>query len=591
MWVINALFPIFKTLQQPTFNNVLTSTWIIITILLGVILGAFYYRNWRKCRELLSSALKYLEDKSPDTVRENYVSISREMENILGSLWSAYARSLVKIQDNSGRSGLYSTTEARWFFNENTIIIPRLNTNFYNSVPGAFTGFGILGTFVGLTIGLAQLNISDAVEGLRQGIEGLLSGMSIAFSSSLWGILLSLAFLVFTKLSLNKLQFSLGKLQQVIDNLFPCMTAEQLLVDCLWEAREQSRELKRFNEDLAISIATALDEKLANRLDPTFGDLLKAIEQLARMGSSELSRTISSQMGAEIERLSKTLELVGASLRSISDYTTSSQEKLNISIENLLSQFSNNISDVLSGLRQQQETMSDHIESSINSFAGQLKEVAAYMQQSVKEQMAQVVGSVGDMSTTMSGQVTTILERMETFVRDYERERAELEKQWQKMSETTKIIQEAMNTFARSAEPVRQATDQLQITIKQWDEKQRAFSSILEKNQQQLNSYIEYTRNILEGIKTSNTQLQTAWQAYEKRFDNLRQDLEKVFEELSKGLTEYTQITSNGVETFLQGLDKYLASITNYLSGAIENLKEPVSDLSEAVERLGKLHS
>ncbi|OIQ55605.1 hypothetical protein [Neomoorella thermoacetica] len=156
--------------------------------------------------------------------------------------------------------------------------------------------------------------------------------MSVAFSSSLWGIMVSIIFLLTTRYSLKTLNLMLGKLQQAIDNLFPCMTAEQLLVDCLWEAREQSRELKRFNEDLAISIATALDEKLANRLDPTFGDLLKAIEQLAQMGSSELSRTISSQMGAEIESLSKTLELVGASLRSISDYTTSSQEKLTLTI-------------------------------------------------------------------------------------------------------------------------------------------------------------------------------------------------------------------------------------------------------------------
>lgn len=588
---IDALFPILKTLQQPNFGNILTLTWIAITILLGIIWGIFYYRNWNSCRKLLAAVLNYLKDKAPEVIRENYGEIAREMERILGPLWSAYARGLVKTQDDTGRITLHSTTEARWFFNENTIIIPRLHTSFYNIIPGVFTGFGILGTFVGLTLGLAQLKINDNVDGLRQGIEGLLSGMSVAFSSSLWGILISLLFLVFTRYSLKKLNAMLGELQQVIDHLFPLMTAEQVLADCLWEAREQSKELKRFNEDLAISIATALDEKLATRLDPTFGDLLKAIEQLASTGSSALGQTISSQMGAEIENLSKTLETVGTSLRSLSDYTAVSQEQLTVSMQNMLEQFSGNIDVALSRVRQQQETLSDHIENNINAFAGQIKEIMTYVQQSIQEQMTRVAGSVGDMSTAMSGQVTTILERLEAFTSDYERQREELENQWQRMGETTKAVQEAMRTFARSAEPVKQATGQLQLTIKQWDEKQAAFGTILEKNQQQLNGYIEYTRKILEDINTSNTQLQAAWQAYEKRFDTLRQDLEKVFEELSKGLTEYTQLTGNNVETFLQGLDKYLARITGYLASAIENLREPVSDLSEAVERLGKLQT
>ncbi len=76
------------------------------------------------------------------------------MEHLLGPLWSAYARSLIKTQDTSGQILLHSTTEARWYFNENTIIVPRLHTGFFNIIPGVFTGFGILGTFVGLTLGL-----------------------------------------------------------------------------------------------------------------------------------------------------------------------------------------------------------------------------------------------------------------------------------------------------------------------------------------------------------------------------------------------------------------------------------------------------
>lgn len=510
------------------------------------------------------------------------------MKGILGHLWLAYDRSLVRSRDNSGQISIHSTAEARWFFNENTIIIPRLNTGFYNALPGVFTGWGILGTFVGLTLGLAQLNIgSDTVEGLRQGIEGMLSGMSLAFSSSLWGILMSLILLIITRLCLRKVYDMVGELQQVVDEAFPILTSERLLEDCLWEAREQSKELKRFNEDLAISIATALDEKLSLRLDPTFGKLLRAIEQLTQVGSSELGQVISSQMGAEIENLSKILDAVGNNLRSISDYSTASQEKLTESVQNILEQFSSKISDALSRVNQQQDTLVNQIGNSIGDFADKTKVIMDYLQRSVKEQMSQVAESVGGMSATLSGEVVDILDRMKALVGDYQREREELDNQWQKIGEMMKVVQEAMNAFAGNAEVVRQATNQLQTAIKQWDEKQTAFGAMVEKSQQQLHGYIEYTKEILDGITKSNTQMQLAWQAYEKRFDTLRDDLEKVFEELSKGLVEYTQLTGTGVETFLQQMDKYMNSITGYLSGAIENLQESVSDLSEAVERWG----
>lgn len=590
MWVLDALFPLIKTIQQPTPSNIITSLWVFVTFVFGVVAVVYFFRDRTSLQKRLSSALQCLKGKNPDTVRDSYNDIKREMESILGNLWLAYDRSLVRSRDNSGQISIHSTAEARWFFNENTIIIPRLSIGFYNALPGVFTGWGILGTFVGLTLGLAQLNIgSDTVEGLRQGIEGMLSGMSLAFSSSLWGILISLIFLIITRLCLRKVYDMVGELQQAVDEAFPILTSEQLLENCLWEAREQSKELKRFNEDLAISIATALDEKLSLRLDPTFDKLLGAIEQLTQVGSSELGQVISSQMGAEIKNLSEILDAVGNNLRSISDYITASQEKLTESVQNILEQFSSKISDALSRVNQQQDTLVNQIKNSIGDFADKTKAIMDYLQRSLKEQVSQTAESMEGMSAKLSEQVGDIVDRMKALVGDYRREREELDNQWQKIGEMMRVVQENMSAFAGNAEVIRQATNQLLMAIKQWDEKQTEFGAMVEKSQQQLHGYIEYTKEILDVINTSNSRLQLAWQAYEKRFDTLRDDLEKVFEELSKGLVEYTQLTGTGVETFLQQMDKYMNSITGYLSGAIENLRESVSELSEAVERFGKL--
>lgn len=60
----------------------------------------------------------------------------------------------------------------------------------YESIPTVFTTLGVLGTFVGIYFGLQNFD----VEKITESIPPLLEGMKTAFSTSIWGIILSLIF-------------------------------------------------------------------------------------------------------------------------------------------------------------------------------------------------------------------------------------------------------------------------------------------------------------------------------------------------------------------------------------------------------------
>ncbi|PZX14950.1 MotA/TolQ/ExbB proton channel family protein [Breznakibacter xylanolyticus] len=60
----------------------------------------------------------------------------------------------------------------------------------YESIPTVFTTLGILGTFVGIYFGLQNFDVDKITES----IPSLLDGMKTAFSTSIWGIVLSLIF-------------------------------------------------------------------------------------------------------------------------------------------------------------------------------------------------------------------------------------------------------------------------------------------------------------------------------------------------------------------------------------------------------------
>ncbi|MBR9920300.1 MAG: hypothetical protein GYB31_05615 [Bacteroidetes bacterium] len=76
----------------------------------------------------------------------------------------------------------------------------KVNSFLFQSIPGVFTTLGILGTFIGITIGLFGFDPND----IDKSIPPLLEGMKVAFLSSIIGISLSILFSWIVKYYLNK---------------------------------------------------------------------------------------------------------------------------------------------------------------------------------------------------------------------------------------------------------------------------------------------------------------------------------------------------------------------------------------------------
>ena len=73
-----------------------------------------------------------------------------------------------------------------WTLKDSNRVIPYV----YDSIPTVFTTLGILGTFIGIYFGLREFNVDD----ITGSIPTLLEGLKTAFTTSIWGIFLSLVF-------------------------------------------------------------------------------------------------------------------------------------------------------------------------------------------------------------------------------------------------------------------------------------------------------------------------------------------------------------------------------------------------------------
>ncbi len=98
----------------------------------------------------------------------------------------------MQAKGTKSRRGASPSCDLGEYINED--LLDRAGMNFFNSgVSGTLTGLGILGTFMGLSMGMGAFSGNDIFT-ISDNVGSLLSGMKVAFHTSVYGILFSLVF-------------------------------------------------------------------------------------------------------------------------------------------------------------------------------------------------------------------------------------------------------------------------------------------------------------------------------------------------------------------------------------------------------------
>ena len=128
-------------------------------------------------------------------IKRSILGVSKEFaesrissNKYLKDSWILYFQHFVTLGDNTKKTDDFAES----YFNQ-TLVQKQINVEFWKSIPGMFVGLGILGTFVGLTLGISDFNFSSS-DKILVSIETLIGGIKTAFLTSLHGISLSIIF-------------------------------------------------------------------------------------------------------------------------------------------------------------------------------------------------------------------------------------------------------------------------------------------------------------------------------------------------------------------------------------------------------------
>jgi chromosome segregation ATPase len=222
-------------------------------------------------------------------------------------------------QDGSGDMVLRRSLDAEEIFTDDQFA-PGLSSNrIFQALPGILTGLGVLGTFVGLQLGIGGLDLHD-LKKLETSIVPLIQGCAVAFSTSVWGVGVSLAFTFLEKLSEG---FALGgvrKLQQRVDALVPRYVPEEAMADLARSSRS--------SEGLLKGLALAIGDEMQKAIGRLGAEIKDAVVNATKEGQGPLAeqsaQLLSSAITAELGKLKETIDGMGQ--RFTDDFSAVSKE-------------------------------------------------------------------------------------------------------------------------------------------------------------------------------------------------------------------------------------------------------------------------
>jgi hypothetical protein len=383
-------------------ENSLTVYWVIATIMFFITLEIYLVIKTFKMRGWLTSLVKYFSINSCKQCKW------------LQKVCEEYFKTFLSL-DGDRKKTFESSSR---YFNDQNILHRYLNIHFWYMVPGTLVGFGILGTFVGLTVGISEFNI-NTIDNIKKSIQTLLSGMGTAFVSSVWGMLLSIVFSVSEKLMFKDINRLTKALSEFLDNSYHLNKTDELRIikedqekaikkflvfkddnhrevlpayvlrDLQKEAGEQTRTLRSFSTDLADGIRISADtiNALGNHLGRTisksfqedFAPLLKRIEEAVQEVRSVKEESSSEVIERVMSELRQSLVGMGGNFQEALTSTVSEQL-------NQLASIITNAGSSLIAFPSQQKSMLGMIDAQVLKIGDSLTKMMIHLDEGISRQ-------------------------------------------------------------------------------------------------------------------------------------------------------------------------------------------------------------
>ena len=386
------LWPPFAADLNGTPDGVTVLFWTAMTAVF-VVSVFFVARHFLSCSRRIKALRSLVDGQTKDALAQKRRSILKQARELgapeVGALWQEFDESLVLSADSHH---LYNTLDAEHFFNGRTLAGGLTASRLLAATPSFLVAMGVLGTFVGLTIGLVDLKASaNEVEVLKSGIDKMIAGASVAFMTSVWGVLYSLLLNLLEKFAERHALSSITALQRQIDFLYPRIPAEQSLVHIADHTRESKAALQELHErigDRLQETVQGMSEAMQQALSDTLNNIMRpAIDALVSNATNQSNAALDGLVG-------RFLDQMGSAGRQQGELMQQAANRVNAAVEGMSSQLGQLITS-FGEQQSRQQLLGDEQAQRMDAHVKRLAEQSEHREQALQSRFDGLMTKLG----------------------------------------------------------------------------------------------------------------------------------------------------------------------------------------------------
>ncbi|HBC3928302.1 TPA: anti-phage defense ZorAB system ZorA [Vibrio parahaemolyticus] len=452
------------------------------------------------------------------------------------------------------------------YFNQKNLLLPNINLRYYNALPNILTGLGIVGTFIGLTVGISLaapgLNSND-IKDAKEALNTLLDGASLAFITSIVGLLTSLVFSAYEKRYIHLFNSTCQKLNSALDARVEYFSAERLASKNLAESQKQSLALQTFANDLAVSLGQVIEQHVTqpmiSAIDELRTDQKSASDETVSKVMGEFADKIAGAAGEEMKAFASTIKTMSDSLESQVESLTKGQDEMQKAAQNAVSGMSTAMAEgsakINEGIDEAVNSLLNSVEKSINSVTQQLDDASQKLASNLQQGLEQFDNVLLKLTDTAS--------------------------HYQAMTDANKTLYSDISESIRVIGELSEKANQTNLDFQRTAETFQNYIQSLNNTSANLADSTSSVDSTLSTLRDVQEQMTQVWNEYEERFSDLDTTLENLFRNVSSGLERYASQTDD----YILGLDKHASEVVQSLAAATKEIADAIESLEDNLDR------
>lgn len=421
-----------------------------------------------------------------------------------------------------------------------------------NLIAGSMTGLGILGTFIGLSIGLRSFSTGTAEE-ISNSISPLMDGIKVAFHTSIYGMLLSLLFNFGYK---GDLEYAYDLIDEFVDTF-----KAKVVPNPESESVKLVVQYQKQQADNMANLATAIGEKIAEKMGeiitPQLDKMNATIEIFANNAGKVQVEGVNSIVNSFVEEMHKSL---GDSFKDLSVVIkdTCDWQRQNAS---LMQDILQRVSDMTTNIREINE-MSEKTISSMSSYVSHIDELQNIINDNLYKVNSQIE-AYGDINDKQASYIEKLVNYEQAITEASKTFSADMAKQIEILNNMEEQI---TNNTMTSIEALTKKAEESSVAIS--EAAKRQIESIINVSNSATGDMDSAAKELARVSAQLNGQLNQALTDTFNTFDN-----------------ELTTI-SNHLSATISRVDSTVERVPNVVMAAYDGMHKSFDEMQNNIEKL-----